>query len=79
MKFYDKIRELLEKYYPDDYYISNSTKGNLINYLKEYDDDKLNDLIYLYLDDDKLKNKSKGEKIKLLDNAIKENFNKIKE
>ena len=77
MKFYDKIRELLEKYYPDDYYISNSTKGNLINYLKEYDDDKLNDLIYLYLDDDKLKNKSKGEKIKLLDNAIKENFNKI--
>ena len=56
MKFYDKIRELLEKYYPDDYYISNSTKGNLINYLKEYDDDKLNDLIYLYLDDDKLKN-----------------------
>ena len=38
MKFYDKIRELLEKYYPDDYYISNSTKGNLINYLKEYDD-----------------------------------------
>ena len=77
MKFYDKIRELLEKYYPDDYYISNSTKGNLINYLKEYDDDKLNDLIYLYLDDDKLKNKSKDEKIKLLDNAIKENFNKI--